>query len=158
MLIHMLVNTVSCGGNLIMNVGPTSRGYFDYRAEEALNVYGEWMRLNGRSIYGCTMAEPMLQAPEGCKLTQSEDGKRLYIHLQTYPFKKLAMQHLSAADIEYAQILSDGSEVLYADFDSSLSSHQMAGDDPEFTKKAVAFTLPVVKPHCIAPVIEVFLK
>ena len=32
MLIRMLVNTVSCGGNLLMNVGPTSRGYIDYRA------------------------------------------------------------------------------------------------------------------------------
>ena len=34
MLIRMLVNTVSLGGNLLMNVGPTSRGYFDSRARE----------------------------------------------------------------------------------------------------------------------------
>ena len=27
-----------CGGNLLMNVGPTSRGYLDYRAEDALKV------------------------------------------------------------------------------------------------------------------------
>ena len=58
MLIRMLVNTVSCGGNLLMNVGPTARGYLDYRAEEALQVYADWMKYNGRSIYGCTMAEP----------------------------------------------------------------------------------------------------
>lgn len=32
MLIRMLVNTVSLGGNLLMNVGPTARGYFDARA------------------------------------------------------------------------------------------------------------------------------
>ena len=42
MLIRMLVNTVSCGGNLLMNVGPTARGYLDYRAEEALQVYADW--------------------------------------------------------------------------------------------------------------------
>ena len=35
MLIRMLVNTVALGGNLLMNVGPTSRGYFDARAEAA---------------------------------------------------------------------------------------------------------------------------
>lgn len=60
MLIRMLINTVALGGNLLMNVGPTSRGYFDYRAEEALKVYADWMKYNSRSIYGCTMAEPDL--------------------------------------------------------------------------------------------------
>ncbi len=77
MLIRMLVNTVSCGGNLLMNVGPTSRGYLDYRAEEALSVYADWMKYNSRSIYGCTMAEPEFDAPSDCRLTQSEDGKRV---------------------------------------------------------------------------------
>ena len=36
MLIQMLINTVSIGGNLLMNIGPTSRGYIDHRAEAAL--------------------------------------------------------------------------------------------------------------------------
>ena len=83
MLIQMLVNTVSIGGNLLMNVGPTSRGYFDSRAEAALQAYADWMKVNSRSIYGCTMAEPELLklCPNGCKFTQSEDGKRLYICL-----------------------------------------------------------------------------
>ena len=58
MLIEMLINTVCIGGNLLMNVGPTARGYFDYRAENALKVYADWMKYNSRSIYGCTQAEP----------------------------------------------------------------------------------------------------
>ena len=56
MLIHMLCRTVSLGGNLLMNVGPTARGCFDDRAQAALKVYGDWMRFNSRAIYGCTMA------------------------------------------------------------------------------------------------------
>lgn len=77
MLIRMLVNTVALGGNLLMNVGPTSRGYFDARAEAALKVYADWMKYNSRSIYGCTMAEPEYLAcvPTDCRLTQSEDGQ-----------------------------------------------------------------------------------
>ena len=67
MLLRMLINTVSCGGNLLMNVGPTSRGYLDYRAEEALKVYADWMKYNSRSIYGCTMAEPEFTAPAGTR-------------------------------------------------------------------------------------------
>ena len=41
--IDMLINHVSRGGNLIMNVGPTSRGYFDGRAMERLEGNAKWM-------------------------------------------------------------------------------------------------------------------
>lgn len=141
MLIDMLVNTVALGGNLIMNVGPTARGYFDRRANDALDVYAEWMRYNSRSIYGCTMAEPEFTAAYGTRLTQSTDGKRLYIHLQTYPFGTLKMSNL-IGKVDYAQFLHDGSEVF-------------AGDTED---GATLFYLPVVAPACISPVIEVFLK
>jgi len=142
-LVNMLVNTVSCGGNLIMNVGPTARGYFDYRAENALKTYADWMRYNSRSIYGCTMAEPEFTAPVGTRLTQSEDGKRLYIHLQSYPFKTLTFEGM-ADRIKYAQFLHDGSEILYS------ADKQNVSD--------VVFRLPVVKPPVISPVIEILLK
>ena len=54
MCIEMLINHVSMGGNLLLNVGPTARGYFDARALERLRGIGEWMRLHSRSIYECT--------------------------------------------------------------------------------------------------------
>ena len=114
MLIRMLVNTVSLGGNLLMNVGPTARGYLDYRAEAALAVYAEWMKYNSRSIYGCTMAEPEFETPTDCRLTQSQDGSRIYIHLFAYPFAHLKLRGFSGK-IEYAQFLHDGSEVLFSD-------------------------------------------
>lgn len=124
-----------------MNVGPTARGYFDKRANAALDVYAEWMTYNSRSIYGCTMAEPEFTASYGTRLTQSDDGKRLYIHLQSYPFGTLKMKNL-AQKIEYTQFLHDGSEIL-----TDISND---GD--------AIFLLPVVAPDVISPVIEVFLK
>ena len=69
MLIRMLVSCVSRGGNLLMNVGPTSRGVFDKRADNALKVFEEWMKFNSRSIYNCTMAEPEFEEPTGTLLT-----------------------------------------------------------------------------------------
>ena len=146
MLINMLVNIVAQGGNLIMNVGPTGRGEFDRRATDALNVFGEWMHFNSRSIYGCTKAEPEFVFPDGCKLTQSADGKRLYVHLQVYPFKDLKVKNL-AGKVDYAQFLADGSEVK---FTSNEGTEDACGD--------VVFDLPAVKPYGIAPVIEIFLK
>lgn len=111
-LIGLLESVVSHGGNLIMNVGPTSRGYLDSRAEDALAAYARWMKYNSRSIYGCTEAEEIYRTscPAGCLMTERDDGKRLYVHLVDYPFDSLKLKGLSE-HIKYAQFLDDGSEI-----------------------------------------------
>lgn len=153
MLIELLINSVARGGNLLMNIGPTSRGYIDYRAEAALKVYADWMKYNSRSIYGCTMAEPDFKEPRGCRFTQSEDGKRLYIHLMEYPFQNLLLPDM-ADKIEYAQFLHDGSEILYSE-----SATNQAGDDTlGDLSGTVIMNIPPVKPPVVVPVIEIFLK
>ena len=154
MLVQMLVNTVALGGNLLMNVGPTSRGYLDSRAQKALEVYADWMKYNSRSIYGCTMAEPewLALCPNGCKMTQSEDGKRLYIHLFEYPYQYLELDGF-AGKVDYMQFLHDGSELLFEEKQlSHFSEGRTQRDD------LLAVKLPVVEPNVIVPVIEVFLK
>lgn len=145
-LIGLLIKSVSLGGNLIMNVGPTARGHFDRRADKALEVFEQWMKYNSRSIYGCTMAEPEFVTPNGCRLTQSEDGRRLYIHLLEYPYQTLYMPCL-AGKVEYAQFLHDASEVKFNPADGFACS-----------KMDNIFLLPTVKPDTLIPVIEVFLK
>lgn len=152
MLIQMLVDTVSIGGNLLMNVGPTSRGYLDYRAENALKVYADWMKYNSRSIYGCTMAEPEFTPPNGCKFTQSEDGKRLYVHLFQYPFAFLELQGL-AGKVDYAQFLNDGSEILFQDNNVEHFSEGRTQSD-----NMLVLEMPIIKPNTIIPVVELFLK
>ena len=137
-----------------MNVGPTSRGYFDKRADAALEVYGEWMKYNGKSIYGCTMAEPDLlaTAPFGTRYTQSQNGKRLYIHLFDYPYQYLEIKGL-AGRVDYAQFLHDGSEVLFTE---GKTDHFSEGQTT--AENILFFKLPFVKPDVVVPVIEVILK
>ena len=50
-LLTLLITSVSGGGNLLLNVGPTGRGEFDYRAQDRLRGMGEWMRGNSRSSF-----------------------------------------------------------------------------------------------------------
>ena len=104
-----------------MNVGPTARGNFDKRADNALNVFAEWMKYNARSIYGCTAADPVFKAPNGTVLTQSADGKRLYLHLLQQAYSRLIMD-LPADRVEYVQLLSDASELSFATTHHSLIS------------------------------------
>jgi len=141
MLIRMLLNSVTGGGNLIMNVGPTPRGYFDKRADKALDVFAEWMKYNNRSIYGCTKAEPEFIAPAGTQLSQSADEKRLYIHLIEYPFCELKMKGM-AGKIAHVQFLHDGSALKFR----------------ENSDGSVNFIIPGIKPDQTISVIEVFLK
>lgn len=49
-----LVETVSCGGNLLMNVGPTPDGMIAPIFEERLRQMGQWLKVNGEAIYNTT--------------------------------------------------------------------------------------------------------
>ncbi|MDD0860018.1 alpha-L-fucosidase [Arthrobacter alpinus] len=77
LLIRMLIDGVSKGGNLLLNVGPTARGEIDPRAVQSLAGIGEWMRLHSKSIYGAGAAG--LPAPQDGRFTRR--GNRLYLHL-----------------------------------------------------------------------------
>ncbi|XP_014769556.1 alpha-L-fucosidase isoform X1 [Octopus bimaculoides] len=50
-LIAELAETVSCGGNLLVNVGPTHDGRISPIFEERLLQFGQWLKLNGEAIY-----------------------------------------------------------------------------------------------------------
>ena len=149
-LVQMLINTVSTGGNLLMNVGPTGRGTFDSRALSALKVYGEWMRLHSRSIYGCTQSE--FTAPADCRFTQN--GDRLYLHIYAWPFQQLHIDGL-AGRVKYAQLLNDASEVKFTEPDPNKRHDTMS--EP-VSAGTLTLHLPVKKPDVTVPVVELFLK
>lgn len=50
-LVKTLVETVSCGGNLLMNIGPTHDGRIVPIFQERLRQMGQWLKVNGEGIY-----------------------------------------------------------------------------------------------------------
>ncbi|MDR1859760.1 MAG: alpha-L-fucosidase [Bacteroidales bacterium] len=139
-LLVLLIETVSKGGNLLLNVGPTARGDFDYRADNALAEIGKWMGHNSRAIYGCTEAPEEFKVPAGSILTYNEKTKRLYIHLLDYPLNNYTLPDYKGK-VKYVQFLHDGSEIRFSE----------PGNN-------VQLSLPVHKPQYEIPVIEVILK
>jgi len=86
-LIRMLVDCASKGGNFLLNVGPTAEGLIPQPSVDRLEAMGRWMRQNGQSIYG-TSASPFPKSlPWGrCTTRQLPDGKtRLYLHVFDWP-------------------------------------------------------------------------
>jgi alpha-L-fucosidase len=51
-IIAELTETVSCGGNILINVGPTKDGIIAPIFEERLRQMGSWLSMNGEAIYG----------------------------------------------------------------------------------------------------------
>ena len=150
-LLRMLVDTVSKGGNLLLNVGPTGRGEFDRRALERLRGMGEWMRRHSRSISGCTQAPAEFATPADCRLTFHPEKKRLYVHLFAWPFRHLHLPGY-AGKIAYAQLLNDASEVSL----QAVSEHHQRVEG--VAADSVVLELPVLQPDTPVPVIELFLR
>lgn len=150
-LLVLLIESVSKGGNLLLNVGPTGRGTFDNRAVEALEGMGDWMKYNSRSVYGCTQAPEGFEAPEHTLLTYNPETKRLYIHLLDYPLTNFRLPGYKGK-VKYAQFLHDASELQI----SAPYGHHMQGSIS--TENDLNLRLPVRKPDVEIPVIELFLE
>lgn len=149
-LIRMLIDTVSKGGNLLLNVGPTARGEFDARALDRLAGIGEWMRRHDVSIYGCTQAPEEFRTPTDCRLTYNPDTKRVYLHVFAWPIGQLHLDGF-AGKVRYAQMLNDGSEIPFVERAAhQVSLDRVAGD-------TLVLGLPVRRPSVAVPVIELFL-
>ena len=78
-LIHMLVDIVSKGGNLLLNIGPGPDGTWQDDAYDRLREMGDWMKVNGEAIYG---TRPVAPYKEGkvC-LTGKKDGAVYALYL-----------------------------------------------------------------------------
>ena len=149
-LLVLLIESVSKGGNLLLNVGPTARGMFDERAQSRLKSMGEWMSLNNRSIYGCTQAPEEFKAPDNSLMTYNTKTNRLYIHLLDYPLQNLTLPGY-AGKVKYAQFLNDASEI-------KITARTEHGAKEGSTSTDLNLSLPVIKPNVEIPVIELILK
>ncbi len=143
-LIELLIESVSKGGNLLLNVGPTGRGVFDYRAQERLAAMGKWMKFNSRSIYNCTAAPDDFTKPDNTLLTYNPGTKRLYVHLLFYPMGSMILPGM-AGKVKYIQFLHDASEIRY---------RKGTGDN----SSDLILQLPIQKPPVEIPVLEVYLN
>lgn len=150
LLLKMLVDTVSKGGNMLLNVGPNARGSNSPRAVERLRGIGAWMRLHARAIHGAGASE--FEPPQDCRYTQR--GDRLYLHLLSWPMKHVHLAGLGGR-VAYAQFLHDASEVPIVAIDPEEPFHHYLRGLPDDT---LTLQLPTTRPEVTIPVVELFLK
>ncbi|HHT08591.1 MAG: alpha-L-fucosidase [Christensenellales bacterium] len=107
MLIRKLVECVSKGGNLLLNVGPDARGRIPEQSLTALAEIGRWMRDNKDSIYGCGIAD--IENPDFGRVTKK--GNKLYFHIFDNPIGYLPLVGVKADDVKAVRMLATGHEL-----------------------------------------------
>lgn len=122
LLIRKLVECVSKGGNLLLNVGPDPTGQFPAEARAVLREMGSWMEKNGDSIYGCGPSG--LDKPEFGRYTRK--GDRLYVHVFENTIGPLPLIGVERARIRGARRLADGKPL-------SVSTSWVHSDYPDLT-------------------------
>ncbi|MFC4561126.1 alpha-L-fucosidase [Nocardiopsis mangrovi] len=64
-VIRHLVDVVSRGGNLLLNVGPDSAGRLPAQQKAALEAVAGWTGLNGGAVFDSTVLDPAVAGPGG---------------------------------------------------------------------------------------------
>jgi len=145
-LVRKLVECVSKGGNMILNVGPDARGNFPPQSVEILAEIGRWMKRNGGSIYGCGAAED-IPKPEYGRITRR--GNVLYYHLLENALGPMPLPGVKPGTVKSVRLLHDASEAV-------ISTSWVHSDYPDVVYVNLGFG-PVL-PDGTDTVLEVTLK
>jgi len=86
-LLLLLIDTVSRGGNLLLDIGPTADGRIPEIMEQRLLEMGSWLSIHGEAIFG-TSAGPDLGLPW---LRTTKAGNKLFLHIIGTPEGKLVL-------------------------------------------------------------------
>ncbi|MDC1105866.1 alpha-L-fucosidase [Prolixibacteraceae bacterium] len=75
-LTHKLVDVVSKGGNFLINLGASPKGWFNQKEIESVQGLGAWLKLNGNAIYKTRAVAPFGQA--NVRYTKAKDDSKIY--------------------------------------------------------------------------------
>jgi alpha-L-fucosidase len=104
-LLHTLVDVASKGGNLLLNVGPDATGVIPVAEADRLKAIGQWLDVNGESIYG-TGPTPFPGKHEKWDWRATSRPGKIYLHLLAWPGQTF---HLTGATapVKNAYLLAD---------------------------------------------------
>lgn len=104
----MLVNCITGGGNLLLNIGPMPTGEIEPRQVALIKQVGDWVKPNAEAIYG-TRGGPFANGNWG---GSSHRGNMVYVFVREWKDGTISLGPLQQK-ITAAKLLRDGSEVVF---------------------------------------------
>lgn len=85
-MVKKLIDIAGNGGNYLLNVGPNREGVIPEESQVRLKIMGEWLKKNGKAIYG-TKASPYPYELNWGSITQRNNGETttLYLNVVDWP-------------------------------------------------------------------------
>lgn len=93
-LVHLLIDIVAKGGNLLLDVGPKPDGTFPEPVLERLTAIGQWMDINKEAIYATQPIAPY--KTENVCFTKSKNGSTYALYLvadKNSPLQKITLKN-----------------------------------------------------------------
>ncbi|MCG6189722.1 alpha-L-fucosidase [Maribellus maritimus] len=89
-LLKSLINNVSLNGNFMLNIGPRANGDVPFEIQQRMLEMGEWLNVNGESIYGAEAFDLDKDLHDWGKITckKTENGEKLFLHVFNWPLSK----------------------------------------------------------------------
>jgi alpha-L-fucosidase len=97
-LIHILIDKVSRGGNLLLNIGPTADGRIPVIQQQRLKDMGDWLRVNGEAIYGSS-TWPQGDAAGVANVFYTRKGSDLYVICTKFPDEAFTIKDISTGSV-----------------------------------------------------------
>ncbi len=94
-LLELLIDTVSRGGNLLLDIGPAADGRIPVIMQQRLIEIGEWLDVNGEAIYG---SRRWRENREGDKIRYTTKDGVVYAILLGWPGDEVTFETPQAGD------------------------------------------------------------
>lgn len=94
-LVHLLIEKVARGGNLLLDIGPAADGTIPVIMQQRLLEMGAWLKRNGEAIYGTHSWDNAPVITNETTQFYTQKGNDLYVHITSFPQNTVVVERVN---------------------------------------------------------------